>query len=108
MVSERDSTHPRLSERAPWLVAFLFGLLHGFGFAGALAEIGLPKNDVGLALLSFNLGVELGQLVIVALTLLLLTVLRRISNGFTHHFERFTAYGIGAVASFWLIERVVT
>jgi hypothetical protein len=52
---------PRLSERLPWVIAFLFGLLHGFGFAGALREIGLPEGDVPVALLTFNLGVELGN-----------------------------------------------
>ena len=58
---QRDPNAPRLSERFPWIVSFSFGLLHGFGFAGALSEIGLPQNDVPLALLSFNLGVEAGQ-----------------------------------------------
>ncbi|MGZ8263977.1 MAG: HupE/UreJ family protein, partial [Burkholderiales bacterium] len=50
-----------LTERMPWLVAFVFGLLHGLGFAGALAEIGLPQNAIPLALLRFNIGVEIGQ-----------------------------------------------
>ncbi len=54
-----------LTQRRPWLVAFAFGLLHGFGFAGALTEIGLPQTDVLWALLLFNLGVELGQLLVV-------------------------------------------
>jgi HupE / UreJ protein len=53
-------------ERSPWAIAFLFGLLHGFGFAGALREIGLPESGVPTALLSFNLGIEAGQLAIVA------------------------------------------
>ncbi len=59
----------RLSEASPWIVAFTFGLLHGFGFAGALKEIGLPQSDVGLALLTFNLGVEAGQLMFLAAVL---------------------------------------
>src|SRR5690606_25366095 len=57
---------PGLSERAPWLGACAFGLLHGFGFAGALSEVGLPQSDIPLALLTFNLGVEAGQLAFVA------------------------------------------
>ena len=71
IVKKKDG-EPRLSERVPWVVAFLFGLLHGFGFAGALKEIGLPESDVPTALLTFNLGVEAGQLLIVAATLGLL------------------------------------
>jgi hypothetical protein len=59
--------HADLSSRYPWIIAFLFGLLHGFGFGGALREIGLPQKDVPLALLTFNLGVEAGQLMFVAL-----------------------------------------
>ena len=66
-----------LTERAPWLVAGTFGLLHGFGFAGALSEVGLPANDIPLALLFFNLGVEAGQLAFVAVTLGVIALLRR-------------------------------
>jgi HupE / UreJ protein len=65
-----------LAARRPWAVAFAFGLLHGFGFAGALAEVGLPQGDVPLALLLFNLGVEAGQLIFVAGALLLLALAR--------------------------------
>ena len=61
---------PGLTARAPWLVAFSFGLLHGFGFAGALAEVGLPQNAIPIALFAFNVGVELGQLIFVALVLI--------------------------------------
>jgi hydrogenase/urease accessory protein HupE len=96
----------RLSEAYPWLVAFSFGLLHGFGFAGALKEIGLPHNDVPLALLAFNLGVEAGQLVFVAALVAL--------HGAARSFARFPgrqlriagAYAIGTAATFWLAERL--
>lgn len=96
---------PRLSERIPWLVAFAFGLLHGFGFAGALAEIGLPEGEIPVALLTFNLGVEAGQLVIVAGGLVVLGAIRRF---FTEQFRPVQvrmAYVIGSVAAFWMIER---
>jgi len=65
IVNARRGMHS-LTARLPWLVAFCFGLLHGFGFAGALAEVGLPHHAIPIALLFFNLGVEIGQLVFVA------------------------------------------
>jgi hydrogenase/urease accessory protein HupE len=73
-----------LSGRMPWIMAFAFGLLHGFGFAGALKEVGLPQSDVPLALLSFNLGVEAGQLVFVAAVLLAAGALRGPCSGWNH------------------------
>jgi hypothetical protein len=94
----------------PWVVAFSFGLLHGLGFAGALAEIGLPPAEIPLALLFFNIGVELGQLLFVFAVLVVLTAWRRIagvtrnSAGFIA-VERIAVYGIGILASYWLIER---
>ncbi len=107
-VVKRDPAHPRLSERIPWVVAFLFGLLHGFGFAGALAEIGMPEGEVPVALLTFNLGVEAGQLAIVAAALAVLAVLGRISGAMRATAERVAAYAIGMTASFWLIARAVS
>jgi hydrogenase/urease accessory protein HupE len=106
IVKKRDGA-PRLSERVPWVVAFLFGLLHGFGFAGALKEIGLPESDVPTALLTFNLGVEAGQLLIVAATLLVLLMLGRFRADWLRPAVRGTSYAIGAIASMWLIERVL-
>lgn len=97
----------RLSEQFPWVVAFLFGLLHGFGFAGALAEIGLPQNAVPLALFGFNLGVELGQLAIVAGALLVLAVARRYNSVLLGWLRVATAYVIGSVSMFWLLERTI-
>lgn len=98
---------PRLSERVPWVVAFLFGLLHGFGFAGALKEIGLPESDVPTALLTFNLGVEAGQLVIVAATVALLALIDRFARPLRRPVVVAATYAIGAVAAFWFIERLV-
>ncbi|WP_323799246.1 HupE/UreJ family protein [Parasphingorhabdus sp.] len=97
----------RLSERFPWIVAFLFGLLHGFGFAGALAEIGLPEGDVPLALLTFNLGVEIGQLVIVAVALTALHAIRKFQGLWLQPTKTAMAYGIGIISTYWFIERVV-
>lgn len=95
-----------IAARSPWVVAFSFGLLHGFGFAGALAEIGLPQNEVPLALLFFNVGVELGQLVFVLAILLVAYVIKPMLS--TVSIRRCTialTYCIGSLASFWVYER---
>ena len=92
-----------LTERAPWLVAGTFGLLHGFGFAGALSEVGLPANDIPLALLFFNLGVEAGQLAFVVVALGVIALLRRIR--LPEWAPILPPYAIGSVAMFWVIER---
>ena len=96
-----------LARRAPAAIAFVFGLLHGFGFAAALAEIGLPQGEVPLALLAFNVGVEAGQLVIVALALAALAALARVAPRHLRPATAVSAYAIGIVASAWLIERMV-
>jgi hydrogenase/urease accessory protein HupE len=98
---------PRLSERIPWAVAFAFGLLHGFGFAGALAEIGLPEGEVPVALLTFNLGVEAGQLLIVGAGLALLIGVRRIAATRLVQVRTAMGYAIGSLSAFWLIERAL-
>jgi hydrogenase/urease accessory protein HupE len=97
---------PGLTERYPWVVAFTFGLLHGFGFAGALAEVGLPDKAIPLALLFFNLGVEAGQLLFIAGVVAVAILWRRLRAPWPDWAWRVLAYGIGSVASFWLIERV--
>jgi hydrogenase/urease accessory protein HupE len=93
-----------LTETYPWLIAFIFGLLHGFGFAGALAEVGLPPNDIPLALLLFNVGVEVGQLVFVAAVLCIVWIGRRFAT--PAWLPTAGAYGIGAMSAFWVIQRV--
>lgn len=98
---------PRLSERIPWVIAFAFGLLHGFGFAGALAEIGLPEGEVPVALLTFNLGVEAGQLLIVGAGLALLAMIRHIATARFNQARMTMGYAIGSISAFWLIERVL-
>ena len=99
----RPSETPTLAHRKPWLVAFLFGLMHGLGFAGALSELGLPPDHVPAALLAFNLGVEAGQLAFVAVILLPVMALRRLPRAM----QAVPAYAIGAIAVAWTLERVV-
>ncbi len=95
---------PGITRQKPWLVAFTFGLLHGFGFAGALTEIGLPEHAIPLALLFFNLGVEAGQLLFILAVMLVWQVLRRAS--LPEWAWRIPVYGIGTMAAFWTIERI--
>ena len=95
---------PGITRRWPWLVAFTFGLLHGFGFAGALSEIGLPEHAIPMALLFFNVGVELGQLAFIAGVLLAWAVLKRIS--WPDWAWRVPVYTIGSLAAFWTIDRI--
>ena len=97
---------PSLTARYPWIVAFTFGLLHGFGFAGALAKVGLPQNEIALALLMFNVGVELGQLLFIAVILATALLLKKLSREWPVWLGQVPAYGIGGIAAFWLIERV--
>lgn len=96
----------RLSESYPWVVAFAFGLLHGFGFAGALKEIGLPQSDVPLSLLTFNLGVEAGQLIFVAAALVALRAAGALSTIRPAPARQFGAYIIGTAAMLWLVSRI--
>jgi hydrogenase/urease accessory protein HupE len=95
-----------LTMRQPWIVAFAFGLLHGFGFAGALAEVGLPRHDIPLALLLFNLGVEAGQLIFIAVLLALRAAILRLAPRMPLLLARAPIYAIGAAAAFWLIGRM--
>ena len=98
---------PGAAARWPWLVAFIFGLLHGFGFAGALAEVGLPQQAIPLALVFFNVGVELGQLLFVAGVLLLGWMLHQLKQPkLLDRAEMAAIYSIGGLSSFWLIERL--
>jgi len=99
--------HPGLTARAPWIVAFSFGLLHGFGFAGALQEVGLPQNAIPTALLMFNVGVEIGQLIFVAAFLALRAAWNHALAAPPAWATRATAYGIGTVAMYWVIERTL-
>jgi hydrogenase/urease accessory protein HupE len=105
---------PSLTARLPWLVAFAFGLLHGFGFAGALAEVGLPQHSIAIALLFFNVGVEIGQLIFVAAILSMISLFRYVASKLLEplriqpaldRLDVSVAYTIGVMAAYWLIER---
>lgn len=100
-------SRPRLTARVPWAVAFAFGLLHGLGFAAALAEIGLPQGEVIPALFAFNVGVEAGQLVIVSAGFAALWLVARFAAQRTRLLRRVAAYAIGSIAAFWMIGRAV-
>jgi hydrogenase/urease accessory protein HupE len=99
-----------LTRRFPWIVAFTFGLLHGFGFAGALSDVGLPQAAIPIALLCFNVGVELGQLLFIGSVLGAIAVAgwmaRRVGIRLPGWGWRVPPYAIGAVAAFWLVQRV--
>lgn len=95
-----------MSAAYPWIVAFVFGLLHGFGFAGALANIGLPQTGVPLALAFFNVGVEAGQLLFIGTVLLLIAGIQKIHFTKRYWQSYLAPYAIGSVAAFWVIERV--
>jgi hydrogenase/urease accessory protein HupE len=102
------SGRPGLTARAPWAVAFIFGLLHGFGFAGALSELGLPEKAIPLALFAFNVGVELGQLAFVAAMLTLGFACRSLLARLPRFIEPAAPYAIGSIAAFWVFERVAS
>ena len=97
---------PGIAARAPWVVAFAFGLLHGFGFAGALSEVGLPAGHIPAALLFFNFGVEIGQLLFIAMVLSLTALFRLARNPLPRWATVAPAYLVGSLAMFWVIERV--
>jgi hypothetical protein len=92
--------------RHPWVVAFAFGLLHGFGFASALTSAGLPKAELPTALLAFNVGVEIGQLSFVALTLLLERAFRILQVRWPRWAEALPGYAVGSLGAFWTIQRL--
>ena len=103
MPEERRSA---LTRGRPWIMALLFGLLHGFGFAGTLADIGLPRDQLALSLFLFNVGIEIGQIIIIALLLALLWVARRLIGNVAQA-ERAFVYGMGCMAAYWTIDRVL-
>jgi hydrogenase/urease accessory protein HupE len=108
-ILRRQRGEPSLTASWPWAVAFSFGLLHGLGFASALIDIGLPQGDVPLALLAFNVGVEVGQLAFIAAVLGVIQLGKqsRMPDIVESRLRTVTAYGVGTVAAFWFVERLV-
>jgi hydrogenase/urease accessory protein HupE len=117
-IVHRRSGRSGLTEGWPWVIAFTFGLLHGLGFASALREVGLPQNAIPLALLFFNVGVELGQLLFIGFVMAVIASAVRAATKFSQWnvaqqsafawCEKISAYAIGGVAAFWLIERTLS
>jgi len=103
-----DRGQPGFTARWPWLVAFSFGLLHGFGFASALSDVGLPQGDIPLALFAFNVGVECGQLAFVGAVLAVAALSRRIgiARRLEHYVRPVASYAVGSLAAFWFLERL--
>lgn len=106
-IVRRNRGAPSMAARAPWAVAFAFGLLHGLGFAGALINAGLPEGDVPLALLAFNAGVELGQLMFIGTVLAIVLLLSRWRPpDLAPRARPALAYAIGTLAAFWFVDRL--
>lgn len=107
----RPGSEASLTRQRPWLVAFIFGLFHGLAFAGTLSAVGLPSGGTVPALLLFNVGVEIGQLLFIGAAIAVILALRRASKfmpkgyGVLSHYA--PAYVIGGLASYWLIERTI-
>lgn len=100
-----EAARPTIIQRRPYIMAGLFGLLHGLGFASALQEVGLPSGDVPLALFAFNLGIELGQLAFIAVWLALAALLRRLPFTWPRWMRQVPLYTMGSLAAFWCFER---
>jgi hydrogenase/urease accessory protein HupE len=95
-----------ITVRAPWLVAFTFGLMHGLGFAGGLSEAGLPAGHIPSALLFFSIGVETGHFLFIGVVLAFIALVRRIHIPLPRWAELIPPYAIGATAMFWVIQRI--
>ncbi|MBV8211359.1 MAG: HupE/UreJ family protein [Burkholderiaceae bacterium] len=100
-----DRGEPTLTSRYPWLVALIFGLVHGLGFAGGLSEAGLPVNHIPTALLFFSIGVETGHFLFIGAVLLLIALVRRVRISIPQWAELVPPYAIGTCAAFWLVQR---
>lgn len=109
-LAQKPEQRSLLTQGQPWLMAFFFGLLHGLGFAGALTDIGLPDDAILSSLLLFNVGIELGQLVIIGLFLCIAWLWQKLTQRFSLREEYLystAAYGMGIVATFWTIDRTL-
>jgi len=104
-LNNRVKHTPDLAYKYPWLVALSFGLLHGFGFAGALADIGLPEHAIPLALLFFNIGVEIGQLLFIGTIIGLGLIYKKLNLPYLKQWKIVSVYLIGSLSVFWIIQR---
>ena len=105
-IMRKQQGHKSLATERPYLISFAIGLIHGCGFASALSEIGLPKGTELLALLLFNIGVELGQFAIVGLTIVSLIAVAKLGKTALRRTEVFLTYGLASIAMFWVIQRM--
>ena len=107
-VIDKENGKTSLTQSYPWIVGFLFGLLHGFGFAGALGDIGFPQRQIPMALFSFNVGVEAGQLLFTLVCLVFYWLMNTLNWSKVHWIKnKAIPYVIGSIASFWVIQRVL-
>jgi len=104
-IIHKEKHSQSFTERKPWIISASFGLLHGFGFAGALSDIGMPYQDVPTALFTFNIGVEFGQVVFVLFLLFALYLIDQFRM--RRPTEVLASYAIGSLSVFWLIERLI-
>jgi hypothetical protein len=104
-LARQPGDEPSPLRRRPWAMAFAFGLLHGLGFAGALRETGLPAGEVPLALLAFNVGIELGQIAFVAIVLAATAALHRITTTLPPWTLRAPVYAMGTLSCYWILDR---
>ncbi len=102
----RKGPNKGVTSQYPWLIAFVFGLLHGFGFAGVLTDIGLPKSAAVFALFLFNAGVEIGQLLLVTGTMIAIFIIKSMKLQMPFYLARAPIYGMGIISTYWLIERI--
>jgi hydrogenase/urease accessory protein HupE len=109
-LAQPEENRSALTRTSPWLMAFIFGLLHGLGFAGALSEIGLPEDALFTSLLLFNLGIELGQILVVFALVFVLWLWRKVNQGLSLRpdlVHRLAAYTMGSAAMYWTIDRTL-
>jgi len=96
-----------ITERYPWIVAMIFGLFHGLGFAGALSEVGLPPHEIPLSLLMFNVGVEVGQIMFIAAVLIIKLLIDKMNINWPKGSWKLMPYILGSIAAYWVIERTI-
>ena len=104
-LTQDESQRSKLTLGRPWVMAFVFGLLHGLGFAGALRDIGLPEDALWLSVLLFNVGIEIGQLLVILPVLALGWLIRNAK--YINATPRYAAFAIGCVAAYWTIDRTL-